>query len=284
MGNKVEELTAGMLDNYFQYLQRMTASIARSTKGLIAILLGDSETVLDVGCGSGVLMEAITTVNPNIKITGLDINQAAVDECHEKGLEAIHMGLHEYAQTGNKYDCLIFSSVLHEFSAYADDEKKAFTEEPIIEALEDAKKLLNPGGMIIIRDGVRAGDEWKKRNIRIQFKNPEDAKLIERFKKDFADYRRVVPVEGVLTAEDAKEFLYTFTWGEDSWARETLERFGILTKERWEELVENAGFFVCTKSYHTEEYLKYVGKKVVLTDEIKRLMKESTMILVGKLE
>ena len=281
MSNKLETLAEDNKPNYYTYLQRMTASIAKSSKGLIAILLGDSMSALDVGCGSGVLIEAISTINPNIRIVGIDINQAAVEECCEKGIEAVHMGLHEYAKTGKKFDCVIFSSVLHEFSSY--DEERPFEEGPIIEALEDAKKLLNPGGMIIIRDGVRAGKDWRKRNIKLQFKNPEDVAWIERFKKDFADYRREVLVDGVLTAEDAKEFLYTFTWGEKSWPRETQERFGILTTERWKELVKNVGYYVSTTITSTEEYLKYIEKSVVVTPEIKALFEEATIVLVGKL-
>lgn len=281
MSNKLEELTASNTSNYFTYLQRMTASIAKSSKGLIAILLGESKSALDVGCGSGVLIEAVSSINPDIEMVGIDINQAAVLECQEKGINAVHMGLHEYAETGEKFDCVIFSSVLHEFSSY--NEATPFEEGPIIEALEDAKKLLNPGGMIIIRDGVRAGDEWKKRNIKLQFKNPEDVIWIERFKKDFMDYKRKVSVKGVLTAEDAKEFLYTYTWGEKSWNRETQERFGILSVERWKELVKNAGFYTSTTITSTEEYLKYIDEKIVVTPEIKALFEEATITLVGKL-
>ena len=281
MSNKLETLAEDNKPNYFTYLQRMTNSIGNSSKNMLAILIGDSKSVLDVGCGSGVLIKAISTINPSIRMVGIDINQAAVDECHKNGIEAVHMGLHEYVKTGKKFDCVIFSSVLHEFSSY--DEERPFEEGPIIDALEDAKKLLNPGGMIIIRDGVRAGKEWSKRNIKLQFKNPEDAACIERFKKDFADYKREVSVEGILTAEDIKELLFTITWGEKSWPREIQERFGILTTERWKDIVKNAGFDISTTITSTEEYLKYIGKIVVVTPEIKALFEEATIVIVGKL-
>ena len=61
--NKLEELSNENKDNYERYLKRMTESIKYSTKGLIPVLAQEGKNILDVGCGSGVLMFAMEKEN-----------------------------------------------------------------------------------------------------------------------------------------------------------------------------------------------------------------------------
>ena len=116
MGNKLEQLTGANRRNYDLYLQRMTQSISQSSKGLIPFFAAQCKKILDVGCGSGILMQAILAVNPEAKIVGIDINQSAVDTCIEQGLDVRNATLSDLIRTGEMFDCVIFSSVLHEFS------------------------------------------------------------------------------------------------------------------------------------------------------------------------
>lgn len=280
MKNRLEQLTGANKTNYEQYLQRMTQSISQSSKGLIPFFAYTSKRILDVGCGSGILMHAIKTVNPEAAIVGIDINQSAVDTCISQGLDVKNSNLHDFAKSGEKFDCIIFSSVLHEFSSY--DESRAFMEEPISEAIEDAWKLLEFGGIIIIRDGIRADKSMRNGNVKITFINSEDSIWVERFKKDFPDYRNVVFEEGVLSTEDAKEFLYTFTWGEKSWNREVQERFGILSVARWKELIRNNGFDIKNFMTSSEEYKEYLKPKIEISDEIDRLLEETTILVIAE--
>ena len=46
--------------NYKQYLERMTNSVLTSSKGLIPLYA--SGKTLDVGCGSGVLLDMLTEI------------------------------------------------------------------------------------------------------------------------------------------------------------------------------------------------------------------------------
>lgn len=279
--NKLEQLTGANKSNYDLYLQRMTQSISQSSKGLIPFFTSKCKRILDVGCGSGILMNAIQAVNPEASIVGIDINQSAVDTCIEQGLDVKYSNLRDYAKTGEKFDCIIFSSVLHEFSSY--DEERPFQEGPIADAMEDASALLNPGGMLIIRDGIRADEELKEMKVKLHFFNPEDSSWIERFKKDFPDYKETeFEEEGVLTLEDAKEFLYTFTWGEKSWNREVQERFGILSNNGWKKLVRSYGFDIKNFMVSAEEYKKYLAPKIEITDEISRILEETTMLLIAE--
>ena len=281
MENKLEELTKENRGNYDLYLKRMTQSISQSSKGLIPFFAAQCKKILDVGCGSGILMQAIKAVNPDAKIVGIDINQSAVDTCVEQGLDVRNATLSDLVKSGETFDCLIFSSVLHEFSSY--DEKAPFTEKPIEDAIADASKITDKGGFIIIRDGIRVAENGRVELVKINFKNPEDAIWIERFKKDFPDYHETVQLEpGVLSKENAKEFLYTFTWGDKSWPREVQERFGIMTIENWEAMARRNGFDIKNLMISAEEYKKYLKDKIEIDDVVSRLLEETTMLLVAE--
>lgn len=281
MENKLEQLTGANKRNYDLYLQRMTQSISQSSKGLIPFFAAQCKKILDVGCGSGILMQAIKAVNPDAKIVGIDINQSAVDTCVEQGLDVRNATLSDLVKSGETFDCVIFSSVLHEFSSY--DEKAPFTEKPIEDAIADASKITDKGGFIIIRDGIRVAENGRVELVKINFKNPEDAIWIERFKKEFPDYHESVQLEpGVLSKENAKEFLYTFTWGDKSWPREVQERFGIMTIENWEAMARRNGFDVKNLMISAEEYKKYLKDKIEIDDVVSRLLEETTMLLVAE--
>ena len=281
MENKLEQLTGANKRNYDLYLQRMTQSIFQSSKGLIPFFAAQCKKILDVGCGSGILMQAIKAVNPDAKIVGIDINQSAVDTCVEQGLDVRNATLSDLVKSGETFDCVIFSSVLHEFSSY--DEKAPFTEKPIEDAIADASKITDKGGFIIIRDGIRVAENERVELVKINFKNQEDANWIERFKKEFPDYHESVQLEpGVLSKENAKEFLYTFTWGDKSWPREVQERFGIMTIENWEAMARRNGFDVKNLMISAEEYKKYLKDKIEIDDVVSRLLEETTMLLVAE--
>lgn len=281
MENKLEQLTGANRRNYDLYLQRMTQSISQSSKGLIPFFAAQCKKILDVGCGSGILMQAIQAVNPDAKIVGIDINQSAVDTCVEQGLDVRNATLSDLVKSGETFDCVIFSSVLHEFSSY--DEKAPFSEKPIEDAIADASKITDKGGFIIIRDGIRVAESGMVELVKINFKNPEDAIWIERFKKEFPDYHESIPLEpGVLSLENAKEFLYTFTWGDKSWPREVQERFGIMTIENWEAMARRNGFDIKNLMISAEEYKKYLKDKIETDGVVSRLLEETTMLLVAE--
>ena len=85
-----------------------------------------------------------------------------------------------------------------------------------------------------------------------------------------------------MIRENAKEFLYTYTWGENSWNREVIERFGILTLEEWRDVVRRNGFDIKNLMLSAEEYKKYLAPKIEMTSAIERLLEETTMLLIAE--
>ena len=274
--NKLEELSKNNKENYQRYLKRMTESMKYSTKGLIPLLAKNSNNILDVGCGSGVMLKALEEENPKATLTGLDLNIDAI-----KSLEAnsnwklYHMDFMDLKDV--KFDTIIFSSILHEISSYNSDLNKRFTETPIKEAFIKSNELLEDNGSVIVRDGLLSSKEDRHNKRIVTFADSNESIWLYKFQEDFRGFDNLDIDTKIQQIEDnkyvvsegfLKEFLCTYTWGEESYPREINERFGILTKDEWLSLLKETGFKIETVIESKEEYEKYLSSKITITDEI----------------
>ena len=246
--NTLEELSKSNRYNYLIYLSRMTTSLNHSTKGKIPELVKDSKNILDVGCGSGVLLETIEEINKEAKLTGVDLNIDAINSI--KGHDNWTLYHSDFMDLENvKFDAIIFSSILHEISSYYNDSSKRFTEVPILEAFNKSYELLSDNGIIVVRDGLLPSPEVINNKYILSFKDTSDYKWLYKFQNDFRGFdkldvdtsiKEVGSNKFLVSSGFLKEFLCTYTWGEDSYPREINERYGILTKEEWLSLIKQA--------------------------------------------
>lgn len=263
--NTLEKLTNENKENYITYLDRMRQSCETSTKHMIPFYTIGYKNILDVGCADGTLIKAIQAVNPEARVVGIDLNQNAVELARAAGLEVYHKSLEDMAQFWvADFDCIIFSSVLHEISSYASANR--FSSLPIYETLKSTYHLLNKDGIIIIRDGLM---DFGKGACTAKFTNREDEQWFHRFMNEYKypyfdyDYQ---DMDGAITCdtEVMQEFMATWTWGEKSWNREINEKFCILAENTWMKVVKGAGFDDITFSKSKEEYPKFLTPKIKL--------------------
>ena len=62
----------------------------------------------------------------------------------------------------------------------------------------------------------------------IRFKDAGGMKFFQEFKGRIIQYEVLADNTVKMPVNDAMEFLYTYTWGEDSFVHEVQEQFGIL--------------------------------------------------------
>lgn len=279
--------------NEINYLNTMNSSM-KFKAIILDYIVGNS--VLDVGPGGGGLLNMIEESNPNLKVFGIDISQNVIDELNKKKvLEKKHwhlvkgdaLNLKKYFKKG-EIDTIIFSSIIHELFSYIETNGQKFNHETIKKALISAYDILPKGGRIIIRDGIMTEPVEQYRII--EFSNLEDLKILDRYCKDFkgreVTYEKLDSNKVKMLVNDAMEFLYTYTWGENSYPLEIQEQFGYFTPSQYLAFINEIFDGKCkiVKSFHflQEGYAENLLTKIAIYDENNNIvdLPDSTCIIV----
>ena len=77
------------------------------------------ESLLDIGCGTGLELKSIYKRFPNVKVTGIDLSESMLDKLREsygdKNIEIINADYFEYSYEENKFDAAMSFMTLHHF-------------------------------------------------------------------------------------------------------------------------------------------------------------------------
>lgn len=278
--------------NEIDYLNTMNSSM-NSKKVLVDFITGKS--ILDVGPGGGALMNIIESELPNAKVSGIDISKNVIEELTKKKANENHkwtlvegdaLNLNNYFKKG-QIDTIIYSSIIHELYSYIPYNGHKFNIETVKAALKSADSILASGGRIIIRDGIKTEPEDMYRIIK--FANIEDLHILDNYCKDFkgrkVTYTKLDECTVKMLVNDAMEFLYTYTWGENSYSLEVKEQFGYLTPTEYIKLIKDniSGYKVIfSKAFLQEGYEENLLNKISIYDEEMNVVKlpNSTFILV----
>ena len=85
--NKPEEMSAFFATRVDGYDAHMIADVEGCKEGyekMAALLPHDVKTLLDLGCGTGLELDAIFQVQPRLKVTGIDLTQEMLNELRKK--------------------------------------------------------------------------------------------------------------------------------------------------------------------------------------------------------
>ena len=260
------------------YFERMANSLKDKVKILPWLQLGK---VLDVGAGGGELSVALTELGN--EAYALDGSEEAIAHLQEKGISSYHKFSHEIADTfpAGMFDSVVCSSIIHEIFSYGDDhENSAYTLASVENSVKQFHQVLNTDGVLIIRDGIAPAN--RSETVKVLFKDPDGVRMAKKyldmipFKTDIFPAPRhkvgflIDEVEQSLIGDAGSimEFLYTYTWGEKSYPRETQELYGVFTLTEYVEFLETHGFHVL----HAEEYIQegyplHLKEKVALYKE-----------------
>lgn len=259
------------------YLADMN-STADYKKVILDYVVG--EKALDIGPGGGVLLDLLEEKLPHVKAVGIDISANVIEaltrkkHAESRGWEVLQgdaLALKDYVEAGS-VDTVIFSSILHELYSYIPYNGARFNRDTVAAALRSAFDVLSAGGRIIIRDGIMT--EPDARRV-IRFLQADGPAWLERYGRDFAGRKIVYELlndrEAVLPVNDAMEFLYTYTWGEEAYVHEVQEQFGYFTPSEYERFIrdtlgEKAEILVM-RHYLQEGYTEALADKVALFDE-----------------
>ncbi|RKM58611.1 methyltransferase [Butyrivibrio sp. XB500-5] len=267
------------LNNEDKYLSTMN-NVAKSTKdSVVDYVTGNS--VVDVGSGGGILLDKLESRFPDKEIIGTDISTNVIEALNQKKHREGHgwnVLVHNFVDgtMGREVGSIIFSSILHEIYSYTEGENGRFDIASVKKALRNAYDSLGNGGRIIIRDGIKTeGNAVRK----IRFKTAAGLDFFKNYVKDFKGLKDIPEEKKVLFTDDKsltvsgdinfiREFLYTYTWGNESYAHEVQEQFGYFTLREYREFFEEMGASVIVaKEFLEPGYPDNLGKYLDLLDE-----------------
>jgi SAM-dependent methyltransferase len=229
--------------NEAAYLATMNA--ARSDKERMIDFVRPGR-IVEVGPGGGVVLDLLEARFPASEIIGLDASAEVVAALggrrarEQRRWRVVHgdaFALAELVGAGT-VDTVVLCSVLHEIYSYVeragdDGVPRRFRLEPVRDLVRQAWDALVPGGRLVIRDGVAPPPGVR----RLRLIAPDMRDLLLLFAAEF-EGRRVVwrdlPDGRVeMDGWDAMEFLYTYTWGPESFPYEVREQYGVLPYESY---------------------------------------------------
>ena len=282
-------------DRFFEettYLEQMNHSKSDKEK-ILNYLVG--QNILDIGSGGGIILNLLEKHNPNLNITGMDISQNVIEKLKTLKLKENHqwnifkgdaLNLNKYIKN-NSQDTIIFSAIIHELYSYITFNGKKFNTETIKVVLNEAYKALRKGGRIIIRDGVM--EENKDAYRIIEFYNPKDIEILNRFCHDFQGrnikYTKLSENKVKLLVNDALEFLYTYTWGEEAYPMEVQEQFAYFTLKEYTKFIKKIlpnSKIIVKKEYLQKGYNVNLLSKIAIYDENLNIcnLPNSTLLIV----
>lgn len=257
-----------------RYYARMDSSLGDKA-GLLEHMSGK---VLDVGCGDGILLKSI--VRAGFEGFGLDSTLESVNRSNSLVPNAVtKLGFADEADKifGNDFfDTIVCSSVLHEVFSYGASSQPPLSGESLRITVEAFGRALKAGGKLVIRDGVKPAN-WEEECL-VRF-SPEYAaegmRLLDKylamipFGGTGEQEVKLSPVDGESFSGkmgSVMEFLYTYTWGEETFEREAQELYGVFTLEEYEVFLKSMGFKVTQSSEYLQDgYVENLRKKVSLT-------------------
>lgn len=246
-----------------RYFERMASSLgdkSRLLKYLPPIVDPQNPPkILDVGAGGGEFANALSLLG--YYVVALDASEEATNRIGSKfsNLETIcALANHTHDFGTNEFDVIICSSVLHEVFSYGDNIHSRGHISSIVRALDSFKQALKPGGKLLIRDGVLP-DNWEE-TASVQLLGDVPSSVVHTY-LDMCPFSNgsAYGNQGTLVSltesenktfvgnvRSVLEFSYTYTWGLDSYPRETQELYAVMTLNEYKELLESLGFKVDT--------------------------------------
>jgi tRNA (cmo5U34)-methyltransferase len=156
MLEKMDDFFTARIEGYDQHM-RDTIEGADSFYEFTANLLpkAQNSSVLDLGCGTGLELEAYFEVNPSAKITGIDLTEAMLNSLKakfpDKDLTLINGSYFIEPFGEEKFDAAVSVESLHHF-----------TKEEKMPLYSKLQKAIKPGGYFVLTDYFAELDEQEE--------------------------------------------------------------------------------------------------------------------------
>jgi SAM-dependent methyltransferase len=262
------------VNNEANYLANMNA--ARSDKERMLDFVRPGK-IVEIGPGGGIVLDLLEQRFTASEVIGLDLSREVVTALEQRAKASgkhwkIVLGAAEDLgkHVPPPIDTVVFCSILHEVYSYTEPKFSLDSVEAVIQA---AFSSLRAGGRIVIRDGVMPPPGTRRIRMLAPDVKPTLDLYVAQFEGRPIRYTELAADRVEMTAADAMEFLYTYTWGPASFPYEVRELYGIMTYDDYiakllawcgpeARVIDNP-----LRSYLQPGYRDALAGKIELTDE-----------------
>jgi SAM-dependent methyltransferase len=266
------------VNNEAVYLASMNAARTDKERMLAYVRPG---RIVEVGPGGGVVLDLLEHKFPDSEVIGIDLSQDVVAALESRARAGARKWrvirgaaelLPELVPPGT-VDTVVFCSILHEVYSYTEPRFLLASVERVVRA---AWNVLKPGGRIVIRDGVMPPPAVRRIKLIAPDARPTFDLFVAQFEGREIRYRALDDGRVELSAADAMEFLYTYTWGPASFPYEIRELYGVMTYDDYvaaaldwvgRDHAKLVDIPVNQRSYLQPGYRDHLAGKIALTDE-----------------
>lgn len=219
------------IKNLDLYLERMSKPLQEKLT-IARFIPENAKNILDVGCADGTVTAALAEIFPAKTFVGLDINSefialATGKHAKIKNLSFENIYLRERLNNPEKFDVVIFCSVLHEFYSYGEGIST------VVKALSDAREILAPSGTLIIRDMIlyeysATSDLWLEKLVAKVKSKSEILPLLNSFESIYGTINSV---------KKLNHFILKYLYG-DNWEMESKENYVETSFEKYDQILK----------------------------------------------
>lgn len=162
---KMDDFFTKRVEGYDEHMLNEVEGCKNGYAKMAELLPKNAETILDLGCGTGLELDEIFKINPSINVTGIDLTQAMLDKLKQKHpdkkMTLINANYFNYEFGTCKYDAAISFQTMHHFS----HEDKIALYSKIYAALKNNGQYIECDYMVINQEEE---DLYYRENLRIR--------------------------------------------------------------------------------------------------------------------
>lgn len=116
---KMDDFFTARVDMYDEHMINGVEGCREGYIKMAQLIPENCRSLLDLGCGTGLELEEIYRIHPDISVTGIDLCEAMLDKLKEKlDGKSINLICGDYftADFGGEFDCAVSFQTMHHFS------------------------------------------------------------------------------------------------------------------------------------------------------------------------
>ena len=119
MLEKMSDFFAARTHMYDEHMLTEVGGCKEGYEKMATLVPSGCSELLDLGCGTGLELENILSINPHIRVTGIDLTEAMLQKLREKfsdrDMTLICGDYFEVPFGENEYDCAVSFQTMHHF-------------------------------------------------------------------------------------------------------------------------------------------------------------------------